>query len=97
MTEVITAIYEQGVLRPLTPLHIPEHTRVEIQVAVQPATGLEARQRVCAALQAAGLAGATPADEMVVSVSEGQLAAAAQALGEAGPLSELIIAEREGR
>jgi predicted DNA-binding antitoxin AbrB/MazE fold protein len=97
MTEVITAIYEQRVLRPLTPLHLPEHTRVEIQVAVQAATGLEAHQRVRAALQATGLAGDTPADEKLVPVSEEQLAAAAQALGEAGPLSELIIAEREGR
>lgn len=37
MSKAITAVYEQGVLRPLKPLNVPEHSRLEIQI-VGPAT-----------------------------------------------------------
>jgi predicted DNA-binding antitoxin AbrB/MazE fold protein len=40
--ETIIAIYEHGVLRPLTPLQLPEHSRVELQV-VEPASGVAER------------------------------------------------------
>jgi predicted DNA-binding antitoxin AbrB/MazE fold protein len=33
----ITAIYENGVFRPLEPVHLPEHARVEFEPRVQPA------------------------------------------------------------
>lgn len=32
MTETITVIYEHGVLRPTTPLDLPEHTEVQVTV-----------------------------------------------------------------
>ena len=32
MNESITVIYEDGVLRPLQPLALPEHSRVEIRI-----------------------------------------------------------------
>ena len=32
MTTVVEAIYEDGFLRPLQPLHLPEHTRVMVSV-----------------------------------------------------------------
>jgi len=32
MPEIITAVYENGVLRPLTPLLLQEHQTVQIQV-----------------------------------------------------------------
>lgn len=32
MTRIIKAIYENGVIRPLQPLDLPERTEVEIQV-----------------------------------------------------------------
>ena len=32
MTEIITAVYENGVLRPLSPLSLREHQTVRIQV-----------------------------------------------------------------
>ena len=38
MDQTITAIYENGVLRPLTPLALPEHTAVEISLRPLPAT-----------------------------------------------------------
>jgi len=53
----VTAIYENGVLRPLTPLALPEHTRVQIQVqpVSAPADTAAYRRRVREALVAAGL------------------------------------------
>ena len=36
MDQTITAIYENGVLRPLTPLALPEHTEVEISLKPLP-------------------------------------------------------------
>ena len=32
MTTAVEAIYEDGFLRPLQPLHLPEHTRVMVSV-----------------------------------------------------------------
>jgi predicted DNA-binding antitoxin AbrB/MazE fold protein len=32
MPHVITAIYEQGVLQPLTPLNLQEHQRVQVRI-----------------------------------------------------------------
>ena len=57
MNNQITAIYENGVLRPLTPLMLPEHTRVQVYVQPSPAPpNMNAhRQRVHEALVAAGL------------------------------------------
>ncbi len=34
MSQRVTAIYENGVLRPLAPLDLPEHTQVEIEIDV---------------------------------------------------------------
>jgi len=97
MKETIAAIYEQGVLRPLTPLALPEHTRVQIQIVALVPAVQEERHRVRQALLDAGVIRPRPTIEPVQPVSEAQLAAAADALAAAGPLSELIIAEREGR
>jgi len=97
MKETIAAIYEQGVLRPLTPLVLPEHTRVQIQVLVPALAVQEERHRVRQTLLEAGVIRPRTLTEPVQPVSEAQLAAAADALAAAGPLSELIIAEREGR
>lgn len=96
MSEAITVIYEGGVLRPLQPLPLPEHTRLEVQV-IRRERAVDPRQRVYDVLEAAGVITAPPPDEAPPAISEEQLAAVARALGAAGPLSELIIAEREGR
>ena len=55
------------------------------------------RQQVRQALQDAGLVRRQPATQPVKVVSEAQLAAAADSLAQAGPLSQLIIDERNGR
>ena len=49
------------------------------------------------ALLDAGVIRPRPPADPIQPVSEAQLAAAADALAAAGPLSELVIAEREGR
>ncbi len=36
MARTVTAVYENGVLRPLDPLPLPEHQRVEITIAETP-------------------------------------------------------------
>ena len=97
MNETIVAIYEQGVLRPLAPLALPEHTRVQIQIVAPPPAAQEERHRVRQALLDAGVIRPRPPAEPVQPVLEAQLAEAADALAAAGPLPELIITEREGR
>ena len=59
MAEVITAIYEKGVLRPLEPLHLRESQRVRIQIASEESPEdravQDARERVVRILVEAGL------------------------------------------
>jgi predicted DNA-binding antitoxin AbrB/MazE fold protein len=99
MDETITAIYEQGVLRPLTPLELPEHARVEITIRT-PDQAAEQRRKVEQALRDAGLLAASPPRTPQTPVlSEEARAALAQRIGAAGgtPLSQIIIEERDGR
>jgi predicted DNA-binding antitoxin AbrB/MazE fold protein len=99
MSETITVIYEQGVLRPLLPLSLPEHVPVQIQIVTPPADSArdEERHRVRQVLLSAGIIQPPAPTSEVPSVSEAQLTDAAEALAAAGPLSELIIEEREAR
>ncbi len=96
----ITAIYENGLLRPLTPLTLPEHSRVQIQIQTTPAAEdpAEHRRRVHEALVAAGLSLSTPpAMPEAKPLSAERREELAQILAAGGPLSEVIIEEREGR
>jgi predicted DNA-binding antitoxin AbrB/MazE fold protein len=97
MNESIAVIYEGGVLRPLQPLALPEHTRLEVQLVRRRRPTSDQRKLAYDALQAAGIISAQGPAEDLPTISEAQLAAAARDLSVAGPLSELIIAEREGR
>lgn len=97
MTETITAVYEHGVLRPLTPLALPEHTQVQIQIIHAAQNGESERGRVRHALIEAGIIHPQVSAQPPAQISEVQLAEAARSLGEAGPLSELIIAQRAER
>ena len=97
MSGTITAVYEEGVLRPLKPLSLPEHARVEIRIIEHTLNAEQERSQVRQILIEAGLIQPHPKTESVQPVSEADLTAATQALGKAGPLSDLIISEREGR
>ena len=55
MGEMITAVYERGALRPLTPLKLREHQRVRIQVVTEDTSEEDEREQVINFLVAAGL------------------------------------------
>lgn len=97
MMKTVAAVYEQGVLRLLTPLPIPEQTRVQVQIVGQLPGADEERQRVRHALVEAGVIRPRLPAEPDQPVSAAELVAAVEALAIAGPLSDLIIAERKGR
>jgi predicted DNA-binding antitoxin AbrB/MazE fold protein len=104
MERTITAIYENGVLRPLAPLDLPEHAQVEIDVRqTMPPTNTQVqRELVRAALSAAGLLSSHPPIELphgVHPLTEQERAELADRLGKFSgtPLSEIIIEEREER
>jgi predicted DNA-binding antitoxin AbrB/MazE fold protein len=96
MNTTFTATYEGGVLRPLTPLSLPEHARVQVKIVKSSDKKSMAtdRQRVYNALLEAGLVKPQPTPETIPSVAEAEELAAANALGMAGSISDLIIAER---
>jgi predicted DNA-binding antitoxin AbrB/MazE fold protein len=95
----VIAIYENGVLRPLEPLALPEHTRVQVQVqrVLSPEDVAEHRLRVREIMIAAGLSlsDAPAAPSSPISAERCEELATRFATGQ--PLSELLIAEREGR
>jgi len=100
MITLVNAIYENGVLRPLTPLDLPEHTQVQISVQPLPTPdeAQEHRRQVHEALVAAGLirpTSASPSTRQPLSPEE--RAELARRFSGDRPLSDLIIEEREGR
>jgi predicted DNA-binding antitoxin AbrB/MazE fold protein len=101
MSQTITAIYTNGVLRPIMPLDLPEQARVEIevkQVTVLETEAIDERSRVHQALVDAGLAlerPVNPTPAAPVSTEERERLGRIFAVGK--PLSEIIIEEREGR
>lgn len=97
MSETFTVIYEHGMLRPVAPLALPENARIQVRIVpASSESGLmrSDRQDVYKALMDAGLIKPQATQEPGDSISEPELLAAAKALGMAGPISNLIIAER---
>jgi predicted DNA-binding antitoxin AbrB/MazE fold protein len=92
--DVITAIYEKGVLRPLTPLPLAEKQTVKLQIMED-----DAEKQIIQELIALGFITPPSGKTTVKPVSEAELRAAADRLGRAlqRPLSELMIEERDGR
>ena len=98
MSQTITAIYSDGVLRPLVPLALPDKTKVEL--VVQPAPDLtalnEERRRIIEAMAQAGLLANSPSlfpfpDDPISEEEQEELA---QVFAGEKPLSEIIIEER---
>jgi hypothetical protein len=93
MIQIVTAIYEKGVLRPLQPVDLQEHDTVRIQILPEN----NPNARAWAALIAAGIVlprqdGPEPAGED--DVSDEQLQQIAEELGALGPVSTYIIEDR---
>lgn len=93
MPEIITAIYENGVLRPLSPLSLKEHQTVRIQVL--PEDSVAELARITQSLITAGLMTPPPRSD-VEPVSEDAWRELTEKLKViAGkPLSEILIEER---
>lgn len=89
------AIYEQGALRLLSPLSLPEDTRVTVVVREIDAT--DEMRRTEKVLVATGLVTPPSAAQNATPVSEARLAETAALYSAGGPLSEQIIAERDER
>lgn len=97
MGEVLTAVYEKGVLRPLLPLDLREHQTVRIQVVPEEST--EDENAAIRTLVAQGLLTPPPGTSEVAPLSEEERRKLAERLGRAPgkPLSEIIIEERGER
>ena len=99
MSQTITAIYADGVLRPLVPLELPEQTQVELEV--RPASSEAAcnheRKQFIEALAQAGLLANEPSlfpfpDEPLSEEEQNDLA---RIFAGEKPLSQIIIEERQ--
>jgi predicted DNA-binding antitoxin AbrB/MazE fold protein len=101
MSTEARAIYEDGILRLLTPVALPERAEVRIQILAdtegpkqEVADELE---RAEAALIAAGLVKPKKMPEHPKTISSAHRAELARLYAAGGPLSESIIAERDAR
>ncbi len=94
MAEIVTAVYEKGVLRPLQPLNLEERQTVRLQVLPEEADNEV--EKVIQTLVEAGLLTPPPGHSEVDPVSEEERLELASILGQAPgkPLSEIIIEER---
>lgn len=101
MAQRITAVYEEGVLRPVSPLELPEHSKVEIDIlqiaSDEPANSH--RDQISRALVDAGLSlpftGATATTE--TPISKDRREELARLFSFTRPISDLISEDREGR
>lgn len=96
MVDEVAAIYENGILRLLTPVSLPEHTRVRVQILTEEESGDDLR-RAEAALVAAGLVKPAPAEPNPVHVSKGRRKELRRLYAAGEPLSEEIIRQRDVR
>ncbi len=90
MLQTITAIYEQGRLRPLQPLNLRENETVQIQLL----TAQSEAEAALIALVSAGLIRLAPPTIESLAAMDEDRANAAYELGKAGPVSELILEDR---
>ncbi len=96
MSEIVTAVYENGVLRPLSSLNLRERQTVRIQV--WPEKSADETEEAIQILVAAGLMRPPPVKNSLPSdpVSKEERRELAEILGQipGKPLSEIIIEER---
>lgn len=97
MTKIITAVYENGLLRPLSPLNLREHQVVRLQLL--PDKPSDEEDEAVRSLIAAGILTPPPGHSDVEPLSEQERRELAETLGQAPgkPLSKIIIEERGGR
>ena len=96
MSRQATAIYENGVLRLLSPVALPERTRVRVQIIRDDEPEDELRLSEAALIEA-GLIKPHGPQPPLTRVTPARRAELARLYAEGGPLSEAIIAERDAR
>ena len=94
MVNEVTAIYENGMLCLLTPLSLPELTRVRVQILTEEESRDDLR-RAEAALVAAGLVKPAAAEPSPVHVSKARRKELRRLYAAGEPLSETIVQERD--
>lgn len=94
MAETITAVYEKGVLRPLTPLDLAEHERVRLRIL--PDRPLDSADAVIQELITAGLVTPPVGRSDAIPLSDDDRRELAEMLGRGGgkTASEMIIEDR---
>lgn len=92
MTELITAVYERGILRPLTPLSLAEKQTVKLQIVAD-----NGAAQVIHGLVAAGLITPPPGttDQSPVTIQERHEMANRIGRAVKQPLSQIILSERD--
>jgi predicted DNA-binding antitoxin AbrB/MazE fold protein len=95
MMEMVTAVYENGLLRPLRPLNLQERQMVRLQVLPEEPVADEGEAAI-RALVAAGLLTPPPRRSSVTPIADEERRELADRLGHAPgkPLSEVIIEDR---
>jgi predicted DNA-binding antitoxin AbrB/MazE fold protein len=98
MTETVTAVYENGVLRPLRPLKLRERQTVRLQIVPEDLTDNEDETAIRVLVEA-GILTPPPGRSDVEPISEEERHELADRLGRAPgkPLSEIIIEDRGER
>jgi predicted DNA-binding antitoxin AbrB/MazE fold protein len=97
MAEIVTAVYENGMLRPLQPLNLRERQTVRLQIVqAEPVEDENESEAAIHILVEAGLLTPPPRRSDVDPVSEQDRRELADRLGRAPgkPLSEIIIEDR---
>ncbi len=89
MNQTTTAIYENGLLRPLVSLDLPEHSEVEITVHIKEDS---LHKQVCKALKLEN-----QSNEIEDGISNERRAELAEIFSAEKPLSEYIDEDREAR
>ena len=95
MSTHVVAIYEKGSLRLLTPVSLPEQTRVRLEILSEEAPTDDV-QRAEAALIAAGVIRSRP-QPVARTISPARRAELARLYATGGPLSATVIADRDPR
>ncbi|OIO96390.1 MAG: hypothetical protein AUK03_04030 [Anaerolineae bacterium CG2_30_64_16] len=95
MLEVVTAVYEKGVLRPLSPVPLRERQTVRLQIL--PEEPEDEAEQIIQKLANAGILTLPPGYSSVTPLSERERLELADRLGRAPgkPLSEIILEERD--
>lgn len=94
MAQLITAVYERGVLRPLKRLKLAENQTVQLQIITEPDTA--SAETTVQKLIAAGLLTPPSEPDAVAPYSQAERQQAADGLGRAAAISvsQIIIEDR---